>query len=125
MSLTRNVSEHVARNTSRRGLLGRGAELLFGAVAGAAAGTIARGGDMAIAGKDTICEFPGPPCSCANCQSNGVCSKPCVILTTYYASGCWVSVGVTCCDCNCTDIPVFGGDCGCGSDYHNDPEHCP
>jgi hypothetical protein len=124
MSLFRDVSEQVARKTSRRGLFGRGAELIFGAVAGAAAGTALRGGGGAIAGTDTVCQFPGPPCNCDKCLSNGVCAKPCVILTTYYASGCWVTAGVTCCDCDCPDIP-FSGNCGCGSDYHNNPAHCP
>lgn len=44
-----------------------------------------------------------------NCQSNGVCAKPCVILTTFCVSGCWVELGVTC----------------CGSDCRNDPGVCP
>lgn len=125
MSFVRNVSEQVARKTSRRGLFGRGAGLLFGAVAGAAAGTAINGGSGAIAGSDTQCSFPGPPCSCENCQSNGVCAKPCVILTTYYASGCWVTGPATCCDCTCQATPTFNHACGCGSDYHNNPAHCP
>jgi hypothetical protein len=128
MSFLRNVSEQVARKTSRRGLFGRGAEVVFGAIAGVAAGTATQSlGQRATAGIGTQCSFPGPPCSCENCQENGVCAKPCIILTTYYASGCWVAStnGATCCDCNCEDISTFGGDCGCGSDYHNDPAFCP
>jgi hypothetical protein len=121
--LIRNVSEGVARKTSRRGFFGRSTDLLFGTLAGAAAGTIARGGGNAIAGTDTVCQFPGPPCNCDKCQSNGVCAKPCVILTTYYATGCWVSAGITCCDCDCSHAGETV--CGCGSDYHNNPAHCP
>jgi hypothetical protein len=118
----RVAAETLARRTTRRGLFGRGAEVAFGALAGAAAGTLTRP-QGARAGL-TVCDFPGPPCPCDRCQSNGVCAKPCVINTTYWASGCWVTVGVTCCDCDCAPGP---GDalCGCGSDYHNDPAHCP
>jgi hypothetical protein len=128
MSVIRDVSENVARKTSRRGLFGRGATVLFGALAGAAAGTAIRDGDGAQAGLLTVCAFPGPPCPCEDCQSNGVCAKPCVILTTYYATGCWVTntAGgpVTCCDCTCPGVG-FNGNCGCGSDYHNNPVNCP
>ena len=124
MSVIREVSEGVARTTSRRGLFSRGANVLFGALAGAAAGTAIRGGGSAIAGAGTVCAFPGPPCPCADCQSNGVCAKPCVILTTYYATGCWVTQGITCCDCDCPGVPGTGW-CGCGSDYHNNPTFCP
>ena len=130
MPLIRNISEQVARKTSRRGFFGSGANVLFGALAGAAAGTITRDGRNAIAGTNcggtTCCAFPGPPCHCDKCLSNGVCAKPCIILTTYYASGCWVasSNGATCCDCDCEGI---GGvqNCGCGTDYHNDLANCP
>jgi len=123
MPSIQNVSEEFARKTSRRGLFGRGADVLFGTLAGAAAGTLTRGSG-AIAGSSTVCSFPGPPCQCEHCQSNGVCAKPCVILTTYYASGCWVTGPVTCCDCTCPNVG-FGGNCGCGSDYHNNPANCP
>ncbi len=127
MPLIRNVTEGFARKTSRRGLFGRGANVLFGALAGVAAGTIVRSGGSAVAGGGTVCVFPGPPCHCDKCQSNGVCAKPCIILTTYYASGCWVSpppASATCCDCDCEGI---GGiqNCGCGTDYHNNPANCP
>jgi hypothetical protein len=117
----RVITEQLARRTTRRGLFGRGSEIAFAALAGAAAGTLIRP-DSASAGL-TVCAFPGAPCACEGCQSNGVCAKPCVINTTYYVSGCWVSVGVTCCDCACeaTPFPL----CGCGSDYHNNPDYCP
>ena len=122
------LSEQLARKTSRRSLFGRGAEVAFGALAGVAAGTIVRGGG-AVAGGGTVCSFPGPPCHCDKCQSNGVCAKPCVILTTYYAAGCWVTIppgqpAVTCCDCDCQDIDGVLS-CGCGTDYHNNPQFCP
>jgi hypothetical protein len=121
MALLRRVSEGLARRTSRRGFFGKGAEVAFGTLIGAAAGTITRG--VTDAGTDTVCAFPGPPCLCEQCQTNGVCAKPCVILTTYYPGGCWVTQGVTCCDCTC---PRSGaaGNCGCGTDYHNNPSHC-
>lgn len=120
----RSVAEGLARKTSRRGIFGRGADVAFGALAGAAAGTLTRGSG-AIAGAGTACVFPGPPCACDQCQENGVCTKPCVILTTYYASGCWVAFnGATCCDCDCPTDHGSGW-CGCGSDYHNDPQFCP
>ena len=123
MALLQRVSEALARTTTRRGLFGRGTDLAFGALAGAAAGTALRP-DSAGAGIGTICGFPGPPCACDECArsdgtATGVCGKPCLILTLFYASGCWVTAGVTCCDCTCT------GACGCGSDYHNDPAFCP
>lgn len=121
----RNVAEGVARTTTRRGFFGRGADLLFGALLGAAAGTAARSrGVSATHVVNTVCIFPGPPCPCDGCRTNGVCEKPCIIMTVYYASGCWVTGGVTCCDCDCNG---FGGRdvCGCGSDYHNDPHNCP
>ncbi len=119
----RNVAESIARKTTRRGMFGRGAELLFGALAGTAAGSMTRAGGV-IAGGATVCAFPGPPCPCDKCQSNGVCAKPCVILTTYYAGGCWVTGTVTCCDCTCPNAG-FSSNCGCGSDYHNNPANCP
>src|SRR4029077_2101967 len=106
----RNVAENLARRTSRRGLFGRSAQLIFGVLAGTAAGAALRAGDVG-AGGGTACSFPyGQPCSCADCQSSGVCAKPCVILTTFYATGCWVTTPagqatVTCCDCDCPDQP--------------------
>jgi hypothetical protein len=122
----RNVAESLARRTSRRGLFGRSAELIFGVLAGTTAGAVLRGGGVSAGGGATVCSFPyGQPCSCTDCQSNGVCAKPCVILTTYYAVGCWVTAGVTCCDCDCPDqSPSTAHWCGCGSDYHNDPANC-
>jgi len=124
MPFFQQLSEGFARKTTRRGLFGRGADVLFGTLAGAAAGIAMRGGGAAIAGGLTNCSPPGPFCSCENCQTNGVCAKPCVILTTYYATGCWVTAGVTCCDCTCPDI-AFGGNCGCTTDYHLNPVNCP
>jgi hypothetical protein len=122
MPFLQRLSEGLARKTSRRSLFGRGAEVAFGALAGAAAGTIAHGG-AAIAGPGTVCAFPGPACHCDKCQSSGVCAKPCIILTTYYTTGCWVTAGITCCDCDCN---IAGHTvCGCGSDYHNNPANCP
>ena len=118
----RSAAERLARKTTRRGLFGRGADIAFGALIGAAAGTLTRAG-AATAGGGTVCVFPGPPCPCDGCHSNGVCAKPCVILTAYYTSGCWVTGSVTCCDCDCPD--VTSGWCGCGSDYHNNPTYCP
>jgi hypothetical protein len=124
MSVLRRFSETLARTTSRRGLFGRGADVAFGLLAGAAAGQLA-GPSSALAGGATRCAFPGPPCQCDKCLSNGVCAKPCVILTYYYASGCWVAAGnITCCDCDCHGIGGIGW-CGCGSDYHNNPQFCP
>jgi hypothetical protein len=125
MEILRRATEGLARKTSRRGFFGQGADVAFGLLAGAAAGTLA-GGREAIAGAGTVCAFPGPPCPCDGCLSNGTCAKPCIIMTVYYASGCWVAGGgsVTCCDCDCNG---FGGRqvCGCGSDYHNNPANCP
>lgn len=123
MPLFQRVSEGLARKTSRRGLFGRSADVAFGTLAGVAAGTLTRAGG-AVAGQGTVCIFPGPPCACDQCQVSGVCGKPCVILTTFYASGCWNSGNILCCDCKC---PVTSGSgwCGCGGDYHNDPQFCP
>jgi hypothetical protein len=122
MPLFQRLSEGLARKTSRRGLFGKGADLAFGGLAGAAAGAITRPGGV-IAGRDTVCVFPGPPCGCAECQTNGVCAKPCIILTAFYATGCWVTSTINCCDCKCPR-PTGSGYCGCGSDYHNNPAHC-
>jgi hypothetical protein len=119
----RSVAEGLARRTTRRGLFGRGAEVAFGALAGAAAGTLTHGSG-AIAGSGTVCYFPGPPCACDQCQTSGVCGKPCVILTEYYTAGCWTTAEITCCDCDCPSGQGRGW-CGCGSDYHNDPQFCP
>ena len=125
MAFLRRVSEGLARKTTRRGFFGRGADVAFGTLIGAAAGSLARAGGAEAAGG-TVCSFPGPPCACDYCQTNGVCAKPCVINTTWYASGCWTTGTVTCCDCTC---PRQGGGspqaCGCGSDYHNKPVNCP
>jgi len=130
MGLLRNVTEGLARKTTRRGFFGTGADVAFGALVGAAAGTLTRGGGSAIAGGGTVCAFPGPPCPCDGCLSNGTCGKPCIIMTQYYASGCWVTGAVTCCDCDCNGHLSFPGGgvaqvCGCGSDYHNNPANCP
>ena len=120
----RTVAEGVARKTTRRGFFARGMELAFGALIGAAAGTATRGGG-AEAGVGTVCAFPyGRPCACEYCQANGVCAKPCVILTFWYAAGCWTSASQTCCDCACGGSDSTNW-CGCGSDYHNDPTLCP
>ena len=118
--LVRRASEGLARKTTRRGLFGRATEAAFGALVGAAVGRFTRA-DVATAGGGTVCAFPGPPCLCDDCRVNGVCAKPCVINTTWYGNGCWVTGGVTCCDCTCPSV----GTCGCGSDYHNDPAFCP
>jgi hypothetical protein len=124
MPLIRNVSEGLARKTSRRGLFGRGASTLFAALAGVAAGRAAQQGEALVIA--TSCTFPGPtPCPCHYCRVSGTCAKPCVILTQFYASGCWVSAtGATCCDCDCTGRAEFLW-CGCGTDYHNDVHNCP
>ncbi|MDZ4278475.1 MAG: hypothetical protein U1B78_04990 [Dehalococcoidia bacterium] len=138
MSLLKRAPEELARRTSRRGFFGRGADLAFGALIGAAAGGVSR---TVRARADhvpthTTCAFPGPPCACEHCvrpdgvTSNGVCAKPCVILTAFYASGCWVDfrdddgTAVTCCDCDCQGLGGIGW-CGCGSDHHNHPDNCP
>ena len=132
MGLLQNVSEGLARKTSRRGLLGRSAEIATGALLGAAAGTLTRPGSATaehITGH-TACAFPGPPCPCAGCNDTGVCAKPCVIHTTWYANGCWVTfndqlqIDVTCCDCDCNGLEGVHT-CGCGTDHHNDPGNCP
>ncbi len=125
----RPMAEGLARRTTRRGLFGRGADLIFGALVGAAAGGLTRANPVA-AGGGTVCAFPGPPCNCEHCAridgvAIGICAKPCVINTTWYASGCWVTSGVTCCDCTCPPPPEGRGVCGCGTDYHNNPANCP
>jgi len=124
-----DLSEGLARKTSRRNALGRSAELVFGALAGIAAGSLARASGVAANDRPTYCAFPGPPCACDKCQSSGICAKPCIILTTFYPSGCWTTSTqakgtVTCCDCDCHGIGGTGW-CGCGSDYHNNPTYCP
>ena len=107
----RSLAEAMARATPRRRLLGRAAGALFALLAGGAAGNVGR--RVALAGQGTVCSPPGPVCDCGYCNL-GVCQKPCVINTTWYASGCWVaSGGVTCCDCTC---PAPQGICGCASD---------
>ncbi len=124
MNALRNLSETLARTTSRRGLFGWGAEVATRLLIGAAAGTLARP-QQALAGPGaTVCGFPGPPCPCDGCQTNGVCGKPCIISQCCYASGCCVTSGVTCCDCDCRGFEGIGV-CGCGSDYHNNPAFCP
>ena len=138
MELIRRVTEGLARKTSRRGLFGRGAEIATGALLGVAAGTLTRAGSASAGhGVLTVCGFPGPGCPCGGCTSTGPCAKPCLMNTTWYASGCWVTGSVTCCDCDCqgmlNDIQDNHGraigdpinTCGCGSDYHNNPALCP
>ena len=127
MELIRHVSEGLARKTSRRGLFGRAAGIATGALMGAAAGTLSRTA-LADGGPGTVCKFPGLPCPCDGCRTNGVCAKPCGLMTQFYASGCWAISGFTCCDCDCNGlVPGFPTiqTCGCGSDYHNDPTRCP
>lgn len=122
----RALAEGLARRTTRRGFFSRGADVAFGTLIGAAAGTLARP-DGAAAGGTTRCAFPGSgPCPCETCQANGVCAKPCIILTFWYTSGCWVTGGgtITCCDCDCQGYEEIGW-CGCGSDYHTNPDLCP
>jgi hypothetical protein len=125
MPVTRELSEGLARKVGRRGLFGRGADVIFGTLAGAAAGIVTNaGGAVATHVVDTACSFPGPPCHCDKCLVTGVCAKPCIIYTRYYASGCWVTgSGVTCCDCNCNGPGQQI--CGCSTDYHQDPHNCP
>ena len=123
MDLLRNVSEGLARKTTRRGLFGRSAELATGALLGVAAGTLTRPGG-ASAFSHTVCFFPGPPCPCDGCTDTGPCAKPCIFNTTWYTSGCWVTSGVTCCDCDCQGMEGIHT-CGCGTDYHLDPNNCP
>ena len=105
----RPMAETLARATPRRRLLGRAATGLFALLAGGAAAGL---GEGVLAGQATVCAPPGPLCECQYCLS-GVCQKPCVFNTTWYASGCWVTSGVTCCDCTC---PWPQGICGCASD---------
>ena len=124
MALIRRLSERLARTTSRRGFFGRGADVAFGALIGAAAGAATRPG-AASADPDTVCFFPeARPCSCEHCQENGTCAKPCVFYTIAYANGCWVTDSVTCCDCSCGGDFRGRGDCGCGTDWHNNPDNC-
>lgn len=118
--------ENLARRTSRRRLLGRGAQTAFGVLAGAAAGTIVRPGIVGarIPGV-TCCSPPGHICFCEHCQSSGICLKPCTYNTTWYASGCWTCISneypdtpgflAMCCDCTC---PSPDGICGCASDQY-------
>ncbi len=124
----RPVAERLARKTSRRGLFGRGAELVTGALLGVAAGKLARPGVALATDRSTHCAFPGRPCPCEGCTETGPCAKPCVFNTTWYASGCWVTVKdgvqITCCDCDCQGMEGIHT-CGCGTDYHNNPEFCP
>lgn len=120
----RPAAEEIARKTTRRGFFGRGLDLAFGALAGAAAGK-ALSPSSASAGVGTVCAFPGPACPCSGCNSTGVCAKPCVINTTWYGSGCWIGPGsVTCCDCTCSGLEGINV-CGCGTDFHNDLTNCP
>jgi hypothetical protein len=128
MNVLQRLSEDLARKTSRRGLFGRGATIATGALLGAAAGTLTRANPVSAGG--TVCSFPngGTPCPCEGCSSGGVCAKPCIIMTVYWASGCWVTGNVTCCDCDCNaKLNLPGGSpaqvCGCGSDYHQ--QVCP
>ncbi len=107
----RPLAEGLARVTSRRRWLEHAASGLFALFAGGAALGL-RGKDKVLAGQGTVCNPPGPVCDCEFC-SLGVCRKPCVINTTWYASGCWVAAGATCCDCTC---PAPQGLCGCASD---------
>ena len=121
MELIQRLSEGLARRTSRRGLFGRGAEVATGALLGVAAGTLTQTRSVSA---HTGCAFPGPPCPCSACRATGSCAKPCVIDTFYYAGGCWVYLGETCCDCDCNGFEGIGS-CGCGSGYHNETAHCP
>ncbi len=123
MNLLRGVSERLARKTTRRSLFGRGAELATGALLGVAAGSLTQP-NTASAGFGTVCAFPGPACPCEGCTDTGTCAKPCVFNTTWYASGCWVTGSVTCCDCDCQGMEDIHT-CGCGTDYHNNPDFCP
>ena len=137
MPLLQRFSEGLARKTSRRGLFGRGAEVATGALLGVAAGTLTQSKPVGALHL-TVCGFPGRACPCSGCNDNGMCAKPCVINTTWYASGCWVFTGVTCCDCACggmvNDIDpdlshaaigegIFT--CGCGSDFQGKSSICP
>ncbi len=126
MNLLRNLSEGLARKTTRRGLFGRSAAMATGALLGVASGTLTRPGGASAShiATHTVCAFPGPPCPCDECTETGPCAKPCVFNTNWYTSGCWVTAGVTCCDCTCQDVGGSGW-CGCGTDYHNNPANCP
>lgn len=138
MKPVRRISEGLARQTTRRGLFGRGADIAFGALLGAAAGTLFRPGSAGASGEDcnplnptdpnnrcTVCGPPGPMCYCEHCTPAGVCAKPCTIVTTWYASGCWVASGVTCCDCACPPESQGFAICGCSTDFHARPQNCP
>ncbi len=119
----RSISEGLARRTSRRGFFGRGAEITTGALLGVAAGSLGRPGS-ALGGGGTICNWPGGPCEpCEFCLDTGLCAKPCIINTTWYASGCWVTSGVTCCDCTCPPGSIRTL-CGCTTDWHQNPANC-
>jgi hypothetical protein len=124
----RKLTETLARKTTRRNLFGKGAGVATGALLGVAAGSVMRPATVG-AGGSTVCAFPGPACGCpGSCKNTGVCNKPCIVMTVYYASGCWVTNGFTCCDCDCNGaVPGFPSIhvCGCGSDYHNNPANCP
>ena len=122
MSLLQRVSEGLARKTTRRGLFSRGSDVAFGALIGAAAGSLTRAGGV-VAGPGG-CAFPGPACPCDGCLPSGLCAKPCIIMTVYYASGCWVTPTGTCCDCDCNGFQGFHV-CGCGSVHHTNPANCP
>jgi hypothetical protein len=122
MPNVRRLAEQLARSTSRRGLISRGAGAVTWLLMGTAAG--ATGWRIARAGVGSSCVFPkGMPCACAECRSSGACAKPCTFATFGYASGCWVSLeGATCCDCTCPTATGFR-DCGCGTDYYT--AFCP
>ena len=128
MSIVRRATEGLARKTSRRGLFGRGAQVVTGALFGAAAGTLTRPGGVAAhinPGALTHCDFPIRACPCEGCTTAGPCAKPCNLMTQWYASGCWVAHnGATCCDCDCYGLEG-ANTCGCGTDYHNNPDNCP
>ena len=71
MSLLQRVSEGLARKTTRRALFGRGADVAFGALAGAAAGTLSNAGGVSAGGGTITC------CDC-DCQGiNGFNSCGC------------------------------------------------
>jgi hypothetical protein len=121
MEAIRKITESLARTTSRRGFFNRGAQVATGALIGAAAGAGLRANPIG-AGGGTVCQFPGPPCPCEGCSNTtGACMKPCIFVTVWYASGCWVTTGTTCCDCDCP--PIGSSYCGCGTDYHT--ANCP
>ena len=105
----RPLAEGLARVTSRRRWLERTAGALFALLAGGASAGLGR---RALAGHGTVCNPPGPLCDCQYCRV-GLCQKPCLFNTTWYASGCWVTAGVTCCDCTCS---APQGICSCASD---------